>query len=72
MSQLTTLLTDKAKEASASTGYSGELNGEAWGLLEIKYSWPYLIIEGELKTLRNKKNPHARIKFFSQLINNDQ
>ena len=52
MSPLKTLFTCKAIAAISSMGYSGELYGEAWSLLEWKFGGTYLIAETKLKTLR--------------------
>ena len=55
MSHLKTLLTGKDRAALASMGYSGDLYGEAWTLLERRFGRPYLIIEAQLNTLRNQQ-----------------
>ena len=55
MSHLKTLLTGKARAARASMGYSGDLYGEAWTLLERRFGRPYLIVEAQLNTLRNQQ-----------------
>ena len=52
MSYLKTLLTGKARGAIISMGYSGDLYGEAWALLERRFGRPYLIVEAQLNTLR--------------------
>ena len=36
-------------------GYSGDLYGEAWTLLERRFGRPYLIVEAQLNTLRNQQ-----------------
>ena len=55
MSHLKTLLAGKAGAAIASMGYSGDLYGEAWALLEGRFRRPYLIVEAQLNTLRNQQ-----------------
>ena len=55
MSHLKTMLTGKARAAIASMGYSGDLYGEAWALLERRFGQPYLIVEAQLNTLRNQQ-----------------
>ena len=51
MSHLKTLLTGKKRAAIASMGYSGDLYGEAWALLERRFGRHYIIVEAQLNTL---------------------
>ena len=55
LSHLKTLLTAKPKLAIASRGYSGELYGEAWVMLERGYGRPYLFAEVQQNTLQNQR-----------------
>ena len=55
MRHLKTLLTGKAGAAVASMGYSGDLYGEAWALLERRFGRPYLIVEAQFNTLLNRR-----------------
>ena len=53
MNHLKTLLTVKAGAAIASGGYTGDLCGEAWAFLELRFGRPY--VEAHFKTLRNQQ-----------------
>ena len=48
-------MTGKPKSAISGMGYSGEFYAQAWELLGRKFGRPYLIVDGQLNTLRKQQ-----------------
>ena len=63
INHLKMFLTGKTKAVIASRGYSGELYGEAWALLERISGRPSLIVE--VSFAESTGNPNAQFKSFS-------
>ena len=74
MSHLKTLLTGKAKSAISGMGYSGQLYGAAWSILERKFGRPHVIIDAQLESLRkaSQVKPHdsTGLISFSVIVSN--
>ena len=72
MSHLKTLLTGKATSAISGKGYSGQLYGAAWSILERKFGRPRVIIDAQLESLRkaSQVKPHdsAGLISFSVIV----
>ena len=74
MSHLKTLLTGKAKSSISRMGYSGQLYGSAWSILERKFGRPHVIIDAQLESLRkaSQLKPHdsTGLISFSVIVSN--
>ena len=74
MSHLKTLLTGKARSAISGMGYSGQLYGAAWSILERKFGRPHVIIDAQLESLRkaSQVKPHdsTGLISFSVIVSN--
>ena len=74
ISQLKILLKGKARSEISGKGYSGELYGASWSILERKFGRPHVIIDAQLESLRkaNQVKPHdsTGLISFSVVVSN--
>ena len=74
INQLKILLKGKAWSEISGKGYSGELYGASWSILERKFGRPHVIIDAQLESLRkaNQVKPHdsTGLISFSVVVSN--